>query len=109
MNLHSLFDLSEKTALVTGCDKGIGKAYALALAEAGADIIGASRSLESDSEIVKEIRALGKKFRSYKVDLSDRDSLYDFIAKVKKENAPVDILINNAGMILRQPAAEHTD
>ena len=109
MNLQSLFDLSGKTALVTGCDKGIGKAYALALGEAGADIIGVSRSLEKDSDIAQEVRALGRKFRSYKVDLGDRNLLYDFIEKVKKEEAPVDILVNNAGTILRRAAAEHTD
>src|SRR5690349_1885702 len=109
MSLRSLFDLSGKTALVTGCDKGIGKAYALALAEAGADIIGASRMLETDSEVGKQIMAFGRKFKSYKVDLSDRKLLYDFIEKVKEENASIDILINNAGTILRKPAAEYPD
>ena len=64
MSLQSLFDLSGKTALVTGCDKGIGKAYALALAEAGADIIGASRMLETDSEVGKQIIALVRKYKS---------------------------------------------
>jgi len=109
MNLQSLFSLSGKTALVTGCDKGIGKAYALALGEAGADIIGVSRNLENDNEVVREINDLGRKFKPYKADLGDRDLLYDFIEKVKRENEPVDILINNAGIILRKPVAEHTD
>ncbi len=109
MSLQSLFDLSGKTALVTGCDRGIGKAYALALAEAGADIIGASRSLESGSNIEKEVMALGKSFRPYKIDLGDRNALYAFIEKVKAENTSVDILVNNAGTILRKPAAEHPD
>jgi len=109
MSWPSLFDLSGKTALITGCDKGIGKAYALGLAEAGADIIGASRSLESGSAIEKEITALNKKFIPYKIDLGDRKSLYDFIDKVKSENSTVDILVNNAGTILRKPVAEHPD
>jgi len=109
MSLQSLFDLTGKTALVTGCDKGIGKAYAIALAEAGADIIGASRSLESGSAIEKEITALDKKFRPYKVDLGDRSSVYAFIENVKSENKSVDILVNNAGTILRKAAAEHPD
>ena len=61
MRTLQLFDLSGKTALVTGCKKGIGKAMAIALAEAGADIIGVSASLELEgSEIEKEIVALGK-------------------------------------------------
>jgi len=109
MSWPSLFDLSGKTALITGCDKGIGKAYALGLAEAGADIIGASRSLDSGSAIEKEITALNKKFKPYKIDLGDRKSLYDFIDKVKSENSTVDILVNNAGTILRKPVAEHPD
>jgi 2-deoxy-D-gluconate 3-dehydrogenase len=105
----SLFDLAGKTALVTGCDKGIGKAYATALAEAGANIIGASRSLEKDSEVEKEITSLGKKFTAYKVDLGNRSDVYNFIQKVKEENAAIDILVNNAGTIMRKPAAEHSD
>ncbi|HEX5150727.1 MAG TPA: SDR family NAD(P)-dependent oxidoreductase [Parafilimonas sp.] len=109
MSWPSLFNLSGKTALVTGCDKGIGKAYALGLAEAGADIIGASRSLESGSAIEKEITALNKKFTPYRIDLGDRNALYDFINKVKNENSAVDILVNNAGTILRKPVAEHPD
>ena len=108
MNLQTLFNLTGKTALVTGCDKGIGKALTLALAEAGADIIGASLSLEEGSEVELQAKELGRKFTPYKVDLSDRDSLYDFINKVKITASP-DILVNNAGIILRKPAAEHPD
>lgn len=109
MGLQSLFDLTGKTALVTGCDKGIGKAYAIALAEAGADIIGASRSLENGSSIEKEVSALGKNFKPYKIDLSNRKSIYAFIEKVKAESKTIDILVNNAGIIMRKPAAEHPD
>jgi 2-deoxy-D-gluconate 3-dehydrogenase len=105
-----LFSLSGKTALVTGCNKGIGKAMAIGLAEAGADIIGVSGSVElTGSKIEKEIHKLGRNFIAYQSDFSDRDSLYAFIKKVKDENPVIDILINNAGTILRAPAAEHTD
>ena len=104
------FSLIGKTALVTGCNKGIGKAMAIGLAEAGADIIGVSGSLElSGSDIEKKVLALGRSFRAYAADLSDRDALYAFIEKVNKENPVIHILINNAGMILRKPAAEHPD
>lgn len=105
----NLFDLSGKTALVTGCNKGIGKGIALGLAEAGADIIGVSGSLAEGSDIEKEVKALGRKFSFYAADLSDRKSLYAFIAAVLNKNAEIDILANNAGTILRKPAAEHTD
>jgi 2-deoxy-D-gluconate 3-dehydrogenase len=108
--MANLFDLSGKTALVTGCSKGIGKAMAIGLAEAGADIIGVSGSLElSGSDIEKKVKALGRSFRAYAVDLSDRDALYTFIKKVKEENPVIDILVNNAGTIMRKPAAEHPD
>jgi 2-dehydro-3-deoxy-D-gluconate 5-dehydrogenase len=104
-----LFDLKGKTALVTGCKKGIGKAMAIALAEAGADILGVSATLEKGSDVEKEVQALGRNFKAYQADFSDRKALYLFIEKVKKENPVIDILINNAGTILRKPAAEHTD
>jgi 2-deoxy-D-gluconate 3-dehydrogenase len=104
------FDLSGKTALVTGCSKGIGKAMAIGLAEAGADIIGVSGSLEiSGSEIEKEVIAIGKKFKAFRADLSDRTSIYRFIKEVKELNTSIDILVNNAGTIMRKPAAEHSD
>lgn len=103
------FDLSGKTALVTGCKRGIGKAMAEALAEAGADIIGVSASLERGSEIEKAVKACGRKFHAYQCDFSDRDSLYVFISKLKGYHPVIDILVNNAGTILRAPAAEHSD
>jgi 2-dehydro-3-deoxy-D-gluconate 5-dehydrogenase len=105
-----LFNLSGKTALVTGCTKGIGKAMALGLAEAGADIIGVSGSLAlHDSEVEIAVRATGRNFKAYQADLSDREKLYAFIKKVQEENPVIDILINNAGSIMRAPAAEHPD
>jgi len=108
--MRNLFNLKGKVALVTGCNKGIGRAMALGLAEAGADIIGVSASLAvKDSDIEKEIRALGCNFFAFQADLTDRASLYAFIGRVKEKHDRVDILVNNAGMILRQPAAEHSD
>lgn len=102
------FKLVGKTALVTGSNQGIGQAYAKALAEAGADIIGVS--YQSDfSETEKLIMATGRKFKSYISDFSDRHSLYKFINAVKLDYKQVDILVNNAGMILRKPISEHPD
>jgi len=104
------FKLEGKTALVTGCKRGIGKAIALGLAEAGADIIGVSASLEtSGSDVEKEVKALGRNFSAYQCDFSKREELYSFIKKVKEENPRIDILINNAGTIKRKPIAEHPD
>lgn len=104
------FKLDGKVALVTGCKRGIGKGMAVALAEAGADIIGVSASLEpTGSEVENEVIALGRNFKGYACDFSDRNALYAFIQQVKSDFPKVDILVNNAGTIMRAPAAEHPD
>lgn len=104
------FRLDGKTALVTGCKRGIGLAMAQALAEAGADIIGVSASLELEgSEIETLVHRAGRKFSAYQADFSSRESLYAFIGAVKAAHPVIDILVNNAGTILRRPAAEHPD
>ncbi|MEP2240228.1 MAG: SDR family oxidoreductase [Maribacter sp.] len=110
MGVLDKFSLKGKTALVTGCKRGIGKAMAIGLAEAGANIIGVSATLEANgSDVEKEIKALGRDFKAYACDFSDRKALYEFIADVKKDFSVIDILVNNAGTILRAPAVEHTD
>ena len=104
------FKLDGKVALVTGCKRGIGKAMAIALAEAGADIIGVSATMESEgSGVERDVLATGRSFKGYACDFSDRKALYAFIEKVKADYPSIDILVNNAGTILRAPAAEHSD
>lgn len=108
--MQQTFDLSRKIALVTGCKKGIGMAMAIGLAEAGADIIGVSASLElNNSAVQKAVEACGGQFKAYQADFSDRESLYDFIKQLLLDFPRIDILVNNAGTILRDPAAEHSD
>ena len=110
MSILNTFSLEGKTALVTGCKRGIGKAMAIGLAEAGANIIGVSASLElSGSDVENEVKSRGKEFRAYQCDFSDRKSLYKFIADAKADHPQIDILVNNAGTILRAPAVEHPD
>jgi 2-deoxy-D-gluconate 3-dehydrogenase len=83
---------------------------AVALAEAGADIVGVSAQLEpEDSEVGREVEALGRTFRPYECDFADRLALYRFLDSVRREVPVVDILVNNAGIIPRSPAADHTD
>ncbi|GAB4012669.1 2-dehydro-3-deoxy-D-gluconate 5-dehydrogenase KduD [Spirosoma migulaei] len=110
MSILQSFDLSGKTAVVTGCKRGIGRAMAVALAEAGADILGVSASLELEgSAVEQEVRKLGRSFRAYQADLSSRSGVYTFLEALQTDGAVVDILVNNAGTILRKPAAEHPD
>jgi 2-deoxy-D-gluconate 3-dehydrogenase len=106
----SNFRLDHKLALVTGCSRGIGMAIAIELANAGADIIGVSNSMpQQGSEVAKAVEAAGRKFYPYAVDFSNRTALHVFIEKVKLDHPRIDILINNAGSIMRAPAAEHSD
>lgn len=107
---NGLFDLSGRTALVTGCRRGIGYALAEGLAQAGANIIGLSAQLESDGGAIgRAVRALGREFTGYTCDVSRRELLLATIQEIKTRHATPDILINNAGTILRQPAAEHSN
>ena len=104
------FRLDGKVALVTGCRRGIGKAIAIGLAEAGADIIGVSRSLEAEgSQIEEAVISLNRSFKGYACNFADRNALYAFIEQVKANFPAIDILVNNAGTIRRQPAVEHSD
>jgi 2-deoxy-D-gluconate 3-dehydrogenase len=63
----------------------------------------------SGSQVSKAVEALGRKFKAYQADFSNRDSLYAFIKQLKADYPRIDILVNNAGTILRNPAAEHSD
>lgn len=103
-----MFDLTGKVAVVTGARRGIGLAIAAALAEAGADIIAASASLETDgTEVERRVRNAGRQYSGHQVDFADRAAVQALADQLS--DTRIDILVNNAGTIARKPAAEHSD
>lgn len=102
-------DLSGRSALVTGCRRGIGRAIAEALAECGADILGTSASISDGDPVAQAVRAAGRRFTALPCDLSERAAVLALADTLARDHAPVDILVNNAGTIRRAPAAEHPD
>ncbi|WP_405799521.1 SDR family oxidoreductase [Streptomyces sp. NBC_01506] len=104
------FDVSGKLAVVTGARRGIGRAMARALAEAGADVIGVSANLEpTGSGVEKDVLAAGRTFEAVRADFADPEAVRDLGELLAARVRPVDILVNNAGTIRRAPAVEHTD
>ena len=103
-----MFDLTGRTALVTGASRGLGERFALTLAKAGADLIVTSRTLASLEKITAEIEALGRKCTPLVLDVSSFESIKDAIATVKTKVPKIDILVNNTGCNVRKPATEIT-
>jgi 2-dehydro-3-deoxy-D-gluconate 5-dehydrogenase len=103
----SRFDLNGRTALVTGCRRGIGRAIAVALAGAGADIIGVSTTLEPGSDVEGEVVAAGQTFTPIRADLSERREVYRMLDEVSGRR--IDVLVANAGSNRRRPVAEYFD
>ena len=87
------YNLKNKTAVVTGAGKGIGRACAIALAEAGANLIIISRTQKDLNEVSKKIKKLKSKCKSYVCDITNYNQIKNIINKIPK----IDILINNAG------------
>ena len=108
--MREWFDLTGKCALVTGGRRGIGLAIATALAEAGSDLIVARANMEiGDSEIRRIATQAGCHFEAYNVDFSIRAQATEFAATMRARQVPIDILINNAATIRREPAVRHSD
>jgi len=103
----NFFDLTGKTALVTGARTGIGFAIASGLAEHGADIITISSGIEPGSEIEQVVTRFGRKFSSFKCDFKSREQTVEVCKKIESER--IDILVNNSGVVNRGDFLEHSD
>ncbi|WP_040950299.1 2-dehydro-3-deoxy-D-gluconate 5-dehydrogenase KduD [Gorillibacterium massiliense] len=102
----NLFDLTGKTALVTGASGGLGQGMALGLAEAGADVISVSQS--GSAATTEAVQDLGRKGWTLKADLGKEDILENLVSEALSFTGNIDILVNNAGIIRRTPAADHS-
>ena len=102
--MNDLFNLTGKVAVVVGGAGGIGNAIALGLAEYGADIVVASRKLDSLERVADEIRALGRKALAITVDVTQKQSVDNMVKHILKVFPCIDILVNSAGVIVRKPA-----
>jgi 2-dehydro-3-deoxy-D-gluconate 5-dehydrogenase len=103
-----LFKLDGKVAIVTGSDRGLGQAYAIALAQAGADILGVTYA-EAADETAASVKATGKKYVHLKANLMGLEPIPRIVETALKEFGRIDILVNNAGTILRHPAIDFTE
>lgn len=108
MEQRNLFDLTGKTALITGASRGLGQIFSRALAQAGADLAITSRKLASLADFQKEIEDMGRKVIPLELDVRDYDSIQKAVETCHKEMGKIDILVNNAGCNVRKPALEIT-
>lgn len=106
MNVRNIFSLDGRSALVTGASRGLGQAIALALADAGADVVCASSTREGSAATAAAIRRMGRNAWQVAADLSERTAVLDLAEEAERAAGQIDVLVNNAGTVRRHPAAE---
>ncbi|MDN8588154.1 2-dehydro-3-deoxy-D-gluconate 5-dehydrogenase KduD [Paenibacillus sp. 11B] len=99
-----MFSLVNKTAIITGGNRGLGEAMSLGLAEAGANIVVIARN--ENPELEETIKGLGRKYKMISMDLSDISKFEEVVESINEEFGSIDILINNAGVQKRHPSVE---
>jgi len=107
--MKNILDLSGRVAVVVGGTSGLGRAIAIGLAQAGADVVSSGRRAELVDSVAKEIEAVGRKTLRQAMDIGDRGSLSALSAAVVKELGSVDILVNAAGRTFKKPSKDITD
>jgi NAD(P)-dependent dehydrogenase (short-subunit alcohol dehydrogenase family) len=106
MHVKELFDLTGKTAIVTGGGRGLGEQIATGFAEAGANVVLCSRKVEACQEVAKKLEELGVKALALKCDISNPEDVQYVVEETMKEFGQIDILVNNSGATWGAPAAE---
>lgn len=107
MHFKDMFDLSNKVAIVTGGGRGIGKFMATGLAEAGANLVIASRKVENCEATAKELEALGAKVLVQKLDMASKEDIEKLVEATMNEFGQIDILVNNAGVTWGAPTLDY--
>lgn len=105
--MNALFDLHEKSAIVTGAGRGIGRSLAIGLAQAGADVTLCSRTETELASLAVEIERLGRRALVVPCDVTKAEEIQHVIDMTKNEFGRIDILINNAGMTKKTPAEDY--
>jgi NAD(P)-dependent dehydrogenase (short-subunit alcohol dehydrogenase family) len=109
MNVMSRFDLAGRTAVVTGATRGLGRAFARALAEAGADIVAVGRDEVAAAEVEQELAGIGRRSQTVIADITSRPEVERVLAAAVDQFGAVDVLVNNAGTCIHRPALDVTD
>ena len=109
MNVMSRFDLTGRTAVVTGATRGLGRAFARALAEAGADIVAVGRDEVAAAEVEQELADIGRRSQTVIADITSRPEVERVLAAAVAQFGAVDVLVNNAGTCIHRPALEVSD
>lgn len=105
--MNGLFDLTGKVAIVTGATRGLGQGMAIALAKAGANIVGVGQSSLEPTQ--KEVEKVGGKFLAINANLTTLDKVQEIVDKTKETFGKIDILVNNAGTIRREDAINYKE
>src|SRR5579871_3274406 len=103
------FSLAGRRAVVTGASRGIGRSIAVALAEAGADIVATAREESALQGVAEQVRACGRTCSTIAADLASVASLRALASRATSSGGPIDILVNNAGIALPQAALDVTE
>ena len=109
MSVLDTFGLDGRRVLVTGGNRGLGRAFALALAEAGADVAIAGRDTERNEHVVTEIAERGPRGLAVTADITRREDVTAMVEQVTAELGGIDVLVNNAGIAIHRPALEVPD